>query len=69
MTPTQMAENTYEMYAKGYSYLINDNVKVRELAMRCAVESTQRYLETNREYYAPILDELYTMCEYMNIKK
>lgn len=68
MTPTERAEQIYSVYHKGYNYIVKDKIKVRELAMECAIESVLDNIKNDSEYYMPILDELYTMCEYMNIK-
>ena len=64
---SERAEEIYTTYHRGYNYIVKDKIKVRELAMTCAIKSVVDNIPNNREYYMPILDELYTMCEYMNI--
>lgn len=64
---SEIAEQIYIKYHRGYNYIVKDKIKVRELAMTCAIKSVIDSIPNDNEYYMPILDELYTMCEYMNI--
>jgi DNA-directed RNA polymerase subunit K/omega len=53
------AEYLYKRYYNGYRLIVKDVHYARELAMNCALQSTED---------KPTLDILHEMCGYMNIK-